>query len=266
MNDWRSYDAIAQRYDQVWAPRFETIAAYMLALAPPIEGARLLDLGTGTGAVVAALGQRVDALGHTVGCDLSLPMLIRARARVRALRPVATDAASLPFRRASFDLVTANCVLSHIQDYSKTLREAIRVLARPGVFLASSWGPASDSYATAWTRLLESAVGEGTAQRTAEAVAPYEGHFSSPNNLRAALYDAGFHGVRIEVVELSFDLSVDEYLADREISSGGRFGRHALGEPGWRAFLERGRAELRQSFGDRITYRRPVVLGVGTPP
>ena len=68
----------------------------------------------------------------------------------------------------------------------------------------------------------------------------------------------------MEVIALSHDCSVEEYLADRELSSGGRFGHHVLGDAAWRGFLERAGAEFRQKFGDRISYERPLVLGLGT--
>src|SRR5713226_7097399 len=41
MDDWRSYDAIAETYDRIWAPRLETVAGHLLALSSPAEGARL---------------------------------------------------------------------------------------------------------------------------------------------------------------------------------------------------------------------------------
>jgi ubiquinone/menaquinone biosynthesis C-methylase UbiE len=264
MTDWRSYDTIAEAYERAWAPRFEMVARHLLAVAPTVEGARLLDLGTGTGAVALALGDRLARLGSIVGCDLSRHMLLQARRRVPQLRFLVTDAISLPFPGATFDMVTANCVLSHLPDRQRALAEILRVLAGPGAFAMSSWGPSSDPYAAAWGDLLEGAVGDGTIQRTVEQVVPSESHLSSPENVRAALVDAGFSSARAEVVGLPHDCSVEEYLADRELSSGGRFGRHVLGDAAWRGFLERAEAEFRRKFGDRISYERPLVLGLGT--
>src|SRR5258705_7765802 len=116
MTDWRSYDTIAEAYARIWAPRFETVARHLLAHAPPLAGARLLDLGAGTGALASALGDTVRTLRTIVGCDLSLGMLHKARQRVPPLRAVVADAARLPFRDSSFDHATANCVLSHLSE------------------------------------------------------------------------------------------------------------------------------------------------------
>jgi ubiquinone/menaquinone biosynthesis C-methylase UbiE len=264
MADWHSYDTIAEAYERIWAPRFETVARHLLALAPPVEGARLLDLGTGMGAVASALDDKVRTLRVIVGCDLSLRMLSKARHRVPQLRLLVADVARLPFRDASFDLATANCVLSHLAEYRRGLAEVMRILARPGAFATASWGSSSDPYAATWKELLDGALGDGTVQRTVDLVAPSESHFSSPESVRTALSDAGFTTARVEVVTLAHDYSVEEYLADRELSASGRFGRHALGDARWRRFLETAEDEFLRRFGDRLSYERPLVLGLGT--
>lgn len=264
MNDWRSYDVIADDYARVWAERFQAVARHLLALAPPLDGMRLLDLGTGTGALISALGDRLPRLRSVVGCDLSLAMLLGARRNRRDRRLLVADFGRLPFRQDSFDLATANCVMSHVPDHGRALSEVLRVLAQPCTFLMSSWGPSFDPYAVAWRELLDGVAGEGTTQRTVQEVAPCEGHFSSADNVRMTLLNAGLCSVRVEVVELPYDLSVEDYLADRELSSGGRFGRVTLGEAGWRRFRDHARTELRRRFGDRVRYGRPLLLGVGS--
>ena len=264
MSDWRSYDTIADAYERIWAARFEAVARHLLEVAPPVEGSRLLDLGTGIGAVASALGGKARSLRTIVGCDLSLAMLSKARHRVPDLRLLVAGIARLPFHDASFDLATANCVLSHLAEYDRGLAEVVRVLARPGAFATASWGPSSDPYAAAWKQLLEDAVGPDTAQRAADTVVPSESYFSSPENVRTALVEAGFTTARAASAELAHDSSVDEYLADRELGASGRLGRQALGDPGWRRFLGTARGEFVRRFGDRISYSRPVVLAVGT--
>jgi ubiquinone/menaquinone biosynthesis C-methylase UbiE len=262
--DWRSYDTIADAYGRIWAARFEAVASQLLAVAPPLEASRLLDLGAGIGAVASALGGKARSLRTIVGCDLSLAMLSHARHRLPDLRLTVADVVRLPFRDASFDVATANCVLSHLAAHRQCLAEVVRVLARPGAFATSSWGPSTDPYAAAWRQLVEAAVGVDAAQRAADTVVPSEGYFSSPENLRRALIEAGFTTARVVPAELAHDCSVDEYLADRELGASGRFGRHALGDPEWQLFLGRARDEFVRRFGDRVSYSRPLVLAVAT--
>jgi ubiquinone/menaquinone biosynthesis C-methylase UbiE len=260
VSDWRSYDSVAEVYDRVWGPRFEIAAGHLLAFAPPAPGSRLLDLGTGTGAVASALGDRLKDLAAVVGCDLSLPMLMRVRQRGPAVRTVLADVTFLPFRSGSFDLVTANCVLSHVRASRQALAESLRVLSRPCRLALSSWGPASDPYDAAWAELVGAAVGKDTLERAIEEVTPLDSHFSTAESLRAALLDAGFSRVSTKTVELSFLGSVEEYLADRQLGAAGRFGRDALGRDLWQAFLERTGDQLRHRFGDQVAYSRPLIV------
>src|SRR5262245_8595654 len=95
-SDWRSYDAIADAYEQRWGARFESAARLVLSLAAVENAGRVLDLGTGTGALLAALGRGASG-ALTVGCDMSLPMLAHARRRFR-VPVVVCDASRLPFQ------------------------------------------------------------------------------------------------------------------------------------------------------------------------
>jgi ubiquinone/menaquinone biosynthesis C-methylase UbiE len=105
VTDWRSYEAIADAYDQRWLARFEEAARRLLAFAGADHATRLLDLGTGTGAVLAALGARRKTMARVVGCDLSFSMVSRAR-RHAPMSPVVATVTRLPFHEGTFDLVT----------------------------------------------------------------------------------------------------------------------------------------------------------------
>jgi ubiquinone/menaquinone biosynthesis C-methylase UbiE len=260
VRDWRGYDSVAENYDRLWGPRFEAAAGHLLAFAPPTPGSRLLDLGTGTGAVASALGDTLHNL-TVVGCDLSRPMLTRARRQIPRLRTVQADATLLPFRGGRFDLVTANCVLSHVRDFRQALAESLRVLSRPGRLALSSWGPASDPYAAAWEELLAAAVGPDALARAIEAVTPWASRFSTVETVRADLLEAGFSRISTETVAMDVRCRVDEYLAERQLGAAGRFGRRALGRDRWRTFLERAADQLRHRFGDQVGYARTLIVG-----
>jgi ubiquinone/menaquinone biosynthesis C-methylase UbiE len=269
MMDWRTYDDVPEAYERRWEVPFVEAARRLLArafaLAPPHGADKILDLGTGTGAVLAALGARRKTMSRVVGCDRSLPMLESAR-RYAPRSAVAADITRLPFRSGSFDLVTANCVLSHVHEHTRALDEVRRVLVAGGVFASASWGPASDPYGATWTKLLGGAVTKDAVARALEEVGPREAFFSSVSNLREALCEAGFRRVEVDVGDLPFAGSVSDYLAEREIGTAGRFGRHVLGESGWRLFLTRAEGEFQRRFGDKVSFARPLLLGVGQAP
>ena len=50
MEDWRSYDDVAETYGRVHAPRFAEAARDLVKALGIVEGERVLDVGTGTGA------------------------------------------------------------------------------------------------------------------------------------------------------------------------------------------------------------------------
>jgi SAM-dependent methyltransferase len=111
--------------------RRRILARLLARLEPPLPmGARVLDVGCGTGANGPVLA---DGPGRVVfGIDRSdVPLGLAGtgerghRARLRG------DAAKLPFADASFDLVVALDVLEHLDDDAAAARELWRVL-RPG--------------------------------------------------------------------------------------------------------------------------------------
>lgn len=94
-----------------------------------IPGGRVLDIGCGTGAMMA----RLVADGHApvVGTDLSPVALDAARRRgLSVLRSVAED---LPFRDNSAAVLVSLDVVEHLDDDVLALREYRRVLVPGGV-------------------------------------------------------------------------------------------------------------------------------------
>lgn len=94
------------------------------------EVSTVLDVGAGGGASTdSARGALPDA--SFVGLDLSPHALTSFRARTGAEAVLASLAASLPFRDASFDGVLCDDVIEHLVDPDHFARDAHRVL-RPG--------------------------------------------------------------------------------------------------------------------------------------
>ncbi len=108
---------------------------------PPIpQGARVLDLGCGSGEAVAALVQRGAA--QVVGIDVSLVELLLARklleeTGVEALL-VAGCAEGMPFADTTFDLIYSPDVIEHVTSQEDYLAEAHRTLKPGGRVLLNS--------------------------------------------------------------------------------------------------------------------------------
>jgi ubiquinone/menaquinone biosynthesis C-methylase UbiE len=104
---------------------FRLLRAEVLAMLGDLRGARVLDVGCGTG----HFSQPLAAANAVVGVDLSVEML--AFARAKGLAPIRATAEALPFGDKRFDVVLAASVIQLIPDGAAFVREMMRVV-RPG--------------------------------------------------------------------------------------------------------------------------------------
>jgi ubiquinone/menaquinone biosynthesis C-methylase UbiE/DNA-binding transcriptional ArsR family regulator len=103
----------------------------------------LLDLGTGTGRILEMFGPTLE---RGLGIDLSLDMLLLARARIEraGLRHCSVrqgDIYDLAVPANSFDVVIIHQVLHFLDDGARAVREAARVLAPGGRLLVIDFAP-----------------------------------------------------------------------------------------------------------------------------
>ena len=89
-------------------------------------GARVLDLGCGTGRLTVPLSEVYRA----VGIDVSPDMLAVARSKGGRAQFVRADAARIPFIDGSFDVALAVFVLHQLADFRAAVREIARVARR----------------------------------------------------------------------------------------------------------------------------------------
>jgi SAM-dependent methyltransferase len=116
----------------------------LAAIAP---NARILDVATGTGAMILAAAKLAGRGATLVGIDLSEAMLERARdateaARVGNVELRVMDAQDLEFSDESFDYVLCGFALGSIPDPARALGEMRRVLGpagRLGLVHARGW-------------------------------------------------------------------------------------------------------------------------------
>ena len=133
MKPSRHFDQAASYYDQT-RPFLDVMATQGIqALLDAVgQGARILEVGTGTGRISIPLMERGADL---IGCDLSTKMLARQREKYPSARLVDADAIYLPFPSAYFDVLLTVHVMHLIGPWREALREFKRVIKVGGRFL-----------------------------------------------------------------------------------------------------------------------------------
>jgi ubiquinone/menaquinone biosynthesis C-methylase UbiE len=263
MDDWRSYDSVAETYARIHAPRLAEPAGDLVGLTGVQAGWKVLDVGTGTGVAAVAAA---ETGARVVGIDEALGMLRVARSADGAL-PVATALAiDLPFRDGAFDALLANFVIAHFTKYKTALFEMKRVLRPGGRLGLTAWADAEDDLARTWFELVQSVVPREVVQAAMDERLPWRERFRQRQPLEEALMEGGMRHVRTEVRRYRFQYSLDEYIEGMGTWATGRFVRSMLGESGFAAFLERARGVFGERFADPVNDFREVLFATGTKP
>jgi len=130
-----SFDLLPELEEQsFWFRSRNDLIAWALRAHFP-SAASLLEVGCGTGFVLAALHARFPGI-RLAGGELSAAGIDVARARVPDVPVYQVDARRLPFER-EFDVVAAFDVLEHVDDDERVLSEMARVAKSSGGVLVS---------------------------------------------------------------------------------------------------------------------------------
>jgi SAM-dependent methyltransferase len=142
-------------YDRIWSPVILPGALPVVDAMKLGEGARVLDVGAGTGALTEAL--RAAAPDATIVSIDPSPAMLRYAREHRCARALVGDAAALAFPSRSVDGVLLAYMLFHMLDPLAGLREAARVVRASGRVGTVTW--ASEEPARA-SRIWEDALNE----------------------------------------------------------------------------------------------------------
>lgn len=122
---------LAERFEiRASDPRQHRLWRDFLARLPRVDGARVLEVGCGTGIISEKIAQ-LPGVADVVGVDPNAYFVSRARRRTPSLTFEVADGRDLPFDTAALDAVVFATTLCHVPAPEQALAEAYRVL-RPG--------------------------------------------------------------------------------------------------------------------------------------
>jgi SAM-dependent methyltransferase len=216
---WYAQDA--RGYAQLWAPALLPASRQLLDRLPLGAAARVLEVGSGVGALLPALHDAAPG-AFVVATDRTEQMLRLAPSSESRL---VTDARRLPFRDASFDVAVLAFMLFHVPAPVTALRSVRAALRTGGTVGVVTWGRQRDTRALeVWTEELDRAG----AAPAAPLPAAHE-VMDTPDKLGLLLETAAFTGVQAWQVPWSWEPDLDAFMAHR--ASRGLSGRRLLTLP-----------------------------------
>ena len=132
-----------EAYERFMGRWSRALAPLLVMLAGVRDAEAVLDVGSGTGALTAALATAAPS-GRIVGIDPAEAYVSFARSRLREapgglVRFEVGDAQRLPFGAGTFDRALALLVLNFVPDPGKALDEMVRVTRSGGTVAAAVW-------------------------------------------------------------------------------------------------------------------------------
>jgi ubiquinone/menaquinone biosynthesis C-methylase UbiE len=253
-------------YNRLALPaQFAEPARDLVSLLRTARGGRVLDVGSGTGAVAIPASEAVGDAGSVLATDASVEMLRHVKEKGLSCVAVAR-VPELPVEDGWFDIVTASFVISHFVNYPAGLKEMLRALRPGGRLGVSAWAPGQNAYGEAWVEVAARFANLDQLNRAFHDVIPWDELFSNEGDLRRALEDAGLVDVELIKRKYTIRIGVEEYLSMRSSSVEGTMLRRSLSAADW----ERFNAEMGQTFRERfdatVEYDREVHFAIGTKP
>ncbi len=141
-----TYEAAADYFDAPQLAFWDRAGKRTVQKLELSGGARVLDVGCGTGASAIPAGQAVGPTGSVLGIDLAEPLLELARTKAADnglghVRFQLNDMRHLELPNESFDAVISVFSLFFVDDMQQMMREWWRMVAPGGKMSITTWGP-----------------------------------------------------------------------------------------------------------------------------
>jgi ubiquinone/menaquinone biosynthesis C-methylase UbiE len=137
------FEVAGSDYDRFMGRYSRTLAPQLADFAGVAAGQRVLDVGSGPGALTAELVARLGA-SNVVAVDPSTPFVAALRERLPDVEAAQASAEALPFEDGAFDAALAQLVVHFMSDPVAGLREMARVTRAGGVVAACVWDHAGE--------------------------------------------------------------------------------------------------------------------------
>src|SRR6516162_2824068 len=141
-----TYDAAADHFDDEPLSFWDRVGKRTVANLKLHAGAKVLEVGCGTGASALPAAQAVGKNGSVVGVDLASRLLDRARAKALAagldnVEFRLADMTTLDYPDKSFDVVVSVFSIFFVPDMEGLVRELWRMVRPGGKLAVTTWGP-----------------------------------------------------------------------------------------------------------------------------
>lgn len=256
------YSQRAAAYSRFWAPVINPMANPLLRVMPLAGARRILDVGTGTGALWPMI-QRVAPGVMLYGVDRAEGMLREGEDLLRGSVSV-MDAENLGMRPAVFDAALLLFVLFHIPDPVRALRE-IRATLRPGGSLGLVvWGedpglPGS----TLWAEELDRV---GAAADPRDSSVMRQSWMDTPEKLADLLKPTGFISHKFWTRRFVHEWTVENLLATQTQCGLPSRRLSSLSAEARDACVNRVRARMEGLTASELEYRVEVIYAIGHRP
>lgn len=193
--------AAAEKYQNHSVPAmFEPLARATLEKVSLPDGASVIDIACGTGALTREITAKLPGRGHIAGTDLNATMIEVAQdqqpASDHTLEWAAADVSNMPFDTGRFDVGFVQQGLQFFPDKPAALAEIRRVLRPGGMLYVTCWRAVS-GFNLALATALEAYVSEAAGTK---AKAPFS--FRDGDLITSLLEGSGFKVEKLDGIVL----------------------------------------------------------------